>query len=40
VVREILDGIGRDELQARSGATLAFAPDCGVLRAPLIEETK
>jgi hypothetical protein len=27
-------------LQARSGATLAFAPDCGVLRAPLIEETK
>jgi 3-oxoadipate CoA-transferase beta subunit len=40
LVREILDGITRDELQARSGARLAFAPDCGVLRAPPIEETK
>ncbi|MDH3703780.1 MAG: 3-oxoacid CoA-transferase subunit B [Alphaproteobacteria bacterium] len=34
VVREILDGLPRDELQARSGATLAFAEDCGVLTAP------
>jgi 3-oxoadipate CoA-transferase beta subunit len=39
VVREILDGMSRNELQTRSGATLAFAPDCGVLRAPPIEET-
>jgi acyl CoA:acetate/3-ketoacid CoA transferase beta subunit len=40
VVREMLDGISRDDLQSRSGARLAFAPDCGVLRAPPIEETK
>ena len=38
VVREILDGLSRDELQARSGATLAFAPDCGTLRAPPLGE--
>ena len=40
VVREMLDGISRDDLQARSGARLAFAADCCVLRAPPIEETK
>jgi 3-oxoadipate CoA-transferase beta subunit len=40
VVREVLDGMRRDELQARSGAMLAFAADCGVLRAPPIEESK
>jgi 3-oxoadipate CoA-transferase beta subunit len=39
VVREILDGMSRDELQARSGAKLAFAPDCGTLRAPPLGET-
>jgi 3-oxoadipate CoA-transferase beta subunit len=38
VVREILDGLTREDLQARSGAKLAFASDCGVLRAPAIEE--
>lgn len=37
VVREILDGMSREELQARTGAKLAFAPDCGVLRAPALE---
>ena len=36
VVREILDGLSREELQARSGATLAFADDCSVLTAPEI----
>ena len=39
VVREMLEGMSRAELQARSGARLAFAPDCSVLRAPAIEET-
>ncbi len=39
VVEEMLDGVGRDELQARTGAALVFAPDCGVLHAPAIDET-
>lgn len=34
VVREVLDGLSREELQAKSGAPLAFAADCGVLKAP------
>jgi 3-oxoadipate CoA-transferase, beta subunit len=34
LVREILDGLSRDALQAKSGAPLAFADDCGVLTAP------
>jgi 3-oxoadipate CoA-transferase beta subunit len=34
VVREILDGLSREELQKRSGARLRFAPDCGALKAP------
>jgi 3-oxoadipate CoA-transferase beta subunit len=37
MVREVLDGMSRDELQARTGATLHFAPDCGVLRTPPLE---
>jgi len=37
LVREILDGMSRAELQARTGARLAFAADCAVLRAPLLE---
>lgn len=37
VVREVLDGLSRDELQARTGAALHFAPDCGVLRAPPLQ---
>jgi 3-oxoadipate CoA-transferase beta subunit len=39
VVREILQEMSRDELQARSGAHLTFASDCGVLRAPPLGET-
>ena len=36
VVREILDGLSREALQKRSGATLRFADDCGVLTAPTV----
>ena len=36
VVHEILDGIGREALQARTGAKLTFAPDCRALSAPPI----
>jgi 3-oxoadipate CoA-transferase beta subunit len=36
LVREILAGMSRDELQTRSGATLAFAPDCKTLQAPIL----
>ena len=31
VVREVLEGMSHADLQARTGATLMFAPDCGVL---------
>ena len=34
VVREMIDGLSRDELQGKSGATLCYADDCGVLSAP------
>jgi 3-oxoadipate CoA-transferase beta subunit len=34
VVREILEGMSREELQKRTGARLRFADDCGVLTAP------
>ena len=37
VVHEILDGVERDALQARTGAPIAFAPDCRPLIAPPIE---
>jgi 3-oxoadipate CoA-transferase beta subunit len=37
LVREMLGGMSRAELQARSGARLAFADDCGVLAAPPLE---
>ncbi len=37
MVREMLEGMSRDELQARTGATLNFAPDCGPLRPPPLE---
>jgi 3-oxoadipate CoA-transferase beta subunit len=37
VAREVLEGLSREELQARTGAKLSFAPDCGVLRAPPLE---
>jgi 3-oxoadipate CoA-transferase beta subunit len=34
LVREIVDGLSREALQAKSGARLNFAADCGVLSAP------
>ena len=39
LVEEMVDGIGRDELQARTGAKLAFAQDCQTLRVPTLPET-
>lgn len=36
VVREVLEGLSREELQAKSGAPLKFAADCGVLKAPAV----
>ena len=36
VIREMVDGLTRDELQSKSGAILAFANDCGVLSAPAL----
>lgn len=36
LVREILEGLSREELQAKSGAKLRFADDCGVLKAPAL----
>jgi 3-oxoadipate CoA-transferase beta subunit len=38
LVREFLSGLSREDLQARTGATLAFAPDCRTLEAPALEE--
>ena len=34
VVREMLQGVTREELQKKSGAKLRFADPCGVLKAP------
>jgi 3-oxoadipate CoA-transferase beta subunit len=34
LVREVLAGLPREALQARTGAALRFADDCGVLAAP------
>jgi 3-oxoadipate CoA-transferase, beta subunit len=36
IVREMIDGMSRDELQAKSGAPLSFAADCKALTAPPI----
>ena len=36
LVREFVDGLSREELQARTGAPLNFAPDCKPLTAPPI----
>jgi 3-oxoacid CoA-transferase B subunit len=36
VVREIVDGMDRADLQQRTGAPLTFASDCAVLKAPAI----
>ena len=37
LVREMIDGMSRDELQAKSGALLSFAFDCKALTAPPID---
>ena len=36
VVREFVDGISREALQAKTSAPLTFAPDCKPLTAPPI----
>ncbi len=36
LVREMLEGLTKEELQKRSGARLAFAPDCRALTAPAL----
>src|SRR6202011_5723473 len=40
LVREVIDGIDRDALQARSGAPLAFAEDCRPLRPPALADAE
>jgi 3-oxoadipate CoA-transferase beta subunit len=39
LVREFIAGLSREELQARTGAKLAFAPDCRALEAPALMES-
>jgi 3-oxoadipate CoA-transferase beta subunit len=38
IVHEIAEGLSREELQARTGAPLTFAPGCKVLTAPPLAE--
>ena len=38
VVLELLAGISREEVQARTGAALVFAPNCGTLTAPALAD--
>jgi 3-oxoadipate CoA-transferase, beta subunit len=38
VVREIVAGLSREDLQSRTGAQLTFAPGCHVLDAPVLAE--
>jgi 3-oxoadipate CoA-transferase beta subunit len=40
VVRDILDGLSRAELQKRTGAPLTFAPDCRVLAPPPLPDAE
>src|SRR5712691_1311035 len=40
LVREMLDGLSEADLQARSGAPLAFAPDCRPLKAPALPDAE
>jgi 3-oxoadipate CoA-transferase beta subunit len=40
LVREFVDGLSREELQAKTGAPLTFAPDCKPLTAPPIALTE
>lgn len=34
VARELVEGLSPDELQSRTGAPIAIAPDCGTIKAP------
>lgn len=38
LVKELIAGLSREDLQARTGAPLRFADDCGVLSAPAIAD--
>jgi len=40
LVREVIEGLDRDALQARSGAPLTFANDCRTLIAPAIADAE
>lgn len=40
VVRDILDGLSRAQLQERTGAPLTFAPDCRVLAPPPLPDAE
>jgi 3-oxoadipate CoA-transferase beta subunit len=40
VVRDILDGLTQEQLRARTGAPLTFAPDCRVLAPPPLPDTE
>jgi 3-oxoadipate CoA-transferase, beta subunit len=40
LVHEVLDGMTREELQARSGASLTLAPDCRPLAAPPLPDAE
>jgi hypothetical protein len=40
VVRDILDGLSRAELQKRTGAPLTFAPDCLILAPPPLPDAE
>ena len=40
VVRDILDGLSRAELQKRTGAPLTFAPDCRILAPPPLPDAE
>lgn len=40
LVHEVIDGVSREELQARSGAPLTFAPDCRPLTAPAMADAE
>lgn len=39
IVHEIVEGVSQADLQALTGATLKFAPDCKMLVAPPLAET-
>lgn len=37
MVREVVPGLSREALQAKTGAPIAFAADCGLLKAPALD---